>query len=43
MKVFINPGHMVGVDAGAVNGMHHEAQIALNVGELVNNYLKNVG
>lgn len=43
MKVFINPGHMVGVDAGAVNGMHHEAQIALNVGGLVNNYLKNVG
>lgn len=42
MKVFINPGHMPGVDSGAVNpnsGLK-ECDVALAVGKLVEYYLK---
>ena len=45
MKVFINPGHMPGVDPGAVNpnsGLK-ECDVALAVGKLVEYYLKNAG
>ena len=41
MKVFINPGHMPGVDPGAVNAESglQEADVAKSVGELVAEYL----
>mgnify|MGYP000482501621 FL=1 len=45
MKVFINPGHMPGVDPGAMNpnsGLK-ECDVALAVGKLVEYYLKNAG
>ena len=45
MKVFINPGHMPGVDPGAVNpnsGLK-ECDVVLAVGKLVEYYLKNAG
>lgn len=40
-KVFINPGHMIGVDPGAVNSKYNvtEAEIVMNVGKLVEKYL----
>jgi N-acetylmuramoyl-L-alanine amidase len=43
MKVFINPGHMPGVDSGATNpnsGLR-ECDVALAVAKLVEYYLKN--
>lgn len=45
MKVFINPGHMPGVDPGAVNPTSglKECDVALAVGKLVEYYLKNAG
>lgn len=45
MKVFINPGHMPGVDPGAVNPVSglRECDVALAVGKLVEYYLKNAG
>lgn len=46
MRVFINPGHMIGgVDSGAVNrGLNlTEAEVTLKVGELVRHYLKEAG
>lgn len=45
MKVFVNPGHMPGVDPGAVNeklGIN-EADIALKAGKLVQQYLEAAG
>ncbi len=45
MKVFINPGHMSGVDPGAVNeklGIN-EADIALKIGKMVEKYLQEAG
>lgn len=43
MRVFINPGHMPGVDPGAVNEPHHESDIALAVGEKLANFLEAAG
>lgn len=45
MKVFINPGHMPGVDSGAVNNNRglRECDIALKVGKRVQGYLEDVG
>ena len=45
MKVFVNPGHMPGVDPGAVNeklGIN-EADTALKAGKLVQQYLEAAG
>lgn len=44
MKVFINPGHAPGIDPGAVGqtGLQ-EADVARNVGKLVEHYLNAVG
>ena len=45
MKIFINPGHMVGIDSGAVNrnlGVT-EAAIVLDISNLVEKYLKQAG
>nr|DAV91511.1 MAG TPA: Cell wall hydrolase autolysin [Caudoviricetes sp.] len=45
MKVFINPGHMPGIDPGAVNEKYNitEADIVLELGIMVERYLKNAG
>ena len=43
MKIFINPGHCVGVDSGAVGNGLIEAEVALNIGRLVEKYLQAVG
>ena len=43
MKIFINPGHCVGVDSGAVGNGLVEAEVALNIGRLVEKYLQAVG
>lgn len=45
MKVFINPGHMPGIDSGAVNRVLHlqECDIALSLGNLLEGKLKNAG
>lgn len=45
MKVFINPGHMPGVDAGAVNYSMNlqECDIALRISNRVKGYLEAVG
>ena len=45
MKVFINPGHALGLDPGAVNREYDidEAEVVADIGELVENYLKEVG
>lgn len=44
-KVFINPGHAPGIDPGAVNEELNinEADIALNIGKLVEKYLTAAG
>lgn len=44
-KVFINPGHCIGVDPGAVNGYYQvaEAEIVADVGSLVKHYLAGAG
>ena len=45
MKIFINPGHDIDRDSGAVNhttGLR-EADVARNIGERVKGYLENVG
>lgn len=41
MKVFLNPGHHVGVDSGAVNKKYNisESEIVRDIGELVEHYL----
>lgn len=43
MKIFINPGHCVGVDSGAVGNGLIEAEVALNIGRLLEKYLQAVG
>ena len=43
MKIFINPGHCVGIDSGAVGNGLIEAEVALNIGRLVEKYLQAVG
>ena len=43
MKIFINPGHCVGSDSGAVGYGLTEAEVALNIGRRVEKYLQNVG
>ncbi len=44
-KVFINPGHMIGVDPGAVNTSYNvtEAQICADIGNMVSKYLTAAG
>ena len=44
-KVFINPGHCIGVDPGAVNGYYQvaEAEIVADVGSMVKHYLTVAG
>lgn len=45
MRIFINPGHCIGVDPGAISpalGIT-EAEVVRDVGEMVKNYLENVG
>ena len=44
-KVFLNPGHKIGIDPGACNrymGLQ-EAEVVMNVGQLVKGYLEAVG
>lgn len=43
MKIFINPGHCIGKDSGAVGNGLIEAEVALNIGVLVEKYLQAVG
>ena len=45
MKIYINPGHMPGVDSGAVNEEHGvtEAGIVKEIGAGVQQYLNRVG
>lgn len=45
MKIFINPGHMPGVDSGAVNDKYGvtEAGIVKEIGAGVQQYLNRVG
>lgn len=45
MKVFINPGHMPGVDPGAVNQKYNitEADVVLKLGKMVEKYLQDAG
>lgn len=44
-KVFINPGHCIGIDPGACNGYYQvaEAEIVADVGSLVKHYLLDAG
>lgn len=42
-KIFINPGHCVGIDSGACGNGLKEAEVVLNVGKLVEKYLQAVG
>lgn len=43
MKIFINPGHCVDVDPGACGNGLVEAEVALNIGRLLEKYLQAVG
>lgn len=45
MRVFLNPGHAIGLDPGAINKKHdvYEAEIVADIGELVEHYLKEAG
>lgn len=43
MHIFLNPGHMPGVDAGAVRGIYTEAAIVLRIGQRVKGYLEAAG
>ena len=45
MKIFINPGHDIDYDSGAVNNNYGitEAEVAKSIGEKVAYYLNNVG
>ena len=45
MKVFINPGHDINLDSGAVNPIHgtRECDIARNAGKLLARYLDTAG
>lgn len=44
-KVFINPGHCIGIDSGAVNPVNGvtEAEICRSIADKVEHYLKNAG
>lgn len=42
-KIFINPGHMPGVDSGACGNGLQEADVALRIGNSVAGYLEAVG
>lgn len=44
-RVFINPGHMPGIDPGAVNKQHNitEAEIVRSIGTMVTYYLDKAG
>lgn len=44
-KIFINPGHCLGVDNGAINVKHYvfEAAVARQIGEKVSKYLQEAG
>lgn len=44
-KIFLNPGHCIGIDSGAVNPIHGvtEAEICRSIGYKVEQYLKNAG
>ena len=42
-KIFINPGHCVGVDSGAVGNGLKEAEVVLKIGRRVEKYLQAVG
>ena len=42
-KIFINPGHCVGVDPGACGNGLKEADVVLKVGRRVEKYLQAVG
>lgn len=43
MKIFINPGHCVGIDSGAVGNGLKESEVVLSVGRRVEKYLQAVG
>ena len=43
MKIFINPGHMPGVDPGACGNYLQEANVVKSIGDLVGHYLTAVG
>ncbi len=43
MKIFINPGHMPGVDSGACGNGLRECDVALAIGKLAKKYLEAVG
>lgn len=43
MKIFINPGHCVGVDPGAVGHGLEEARVVLDIGNRAADYLRAVG
>lgn len=43
MKIFINPGHCVGSDSGAIGFWTTEAEVALKIGKQVEKYLQAVG
>lgn len=42
-KIFINPGHYIGVDPGAVGNGLEEARVAMNIANRVSKYLQAVG
>lgn len=41
--IFINPGHAPGIDPGACCGEYTEADIALNIGRIIKNWLESAG
>ena len=45
MKVFINPGHDINLDSGAVNPIHgtRECDVARDAGKMLSRYLETVG
>lgn len=43
MKIFINPGHCIGVDPGACGNGLEEASVAMNISQRVSKYLQAVG
>lgn len=44
-KIFLNPGHCIGIDSGAVNTVNGvtEAEICRSIADKVEHYLKNAG
>lgn len=43
MKIFVNAGHKIGIDCGAVGYGLEEADVTYNVGQLVSGYLNQAG